>query len=314
MSSPLNCLLQFPNEILLTIFSHLDTSSLYVAGQVCRKWSDIVQIIHDKSWRSLTNAVMLKAELIGPKYKNIGWVEQEHSWNTCKCIDIAWELVPYDDLDRMEKDMEIVDDLKDYTPKDGTSIEIYNELEQPEAASRLAAAGILTDVDDLLFCEIKYDLSSVKNLSHLVRIVKNEVYLSDVNCKDYTTLFSHIYCKSLYFFMHKEILTDTDKNSLTEVLNQRVEQFSFRLGCCINFPYILNYEGSGKCREIEFEYDEDDDEEEFEADLSNCQLWASSKGWTAEVINETDLGDTCIIKLTRNWFIFLYVNLLIGFS
>merc|ERR1712098_241453 len=88
--------------------------------------------------------------------------------------------------------------------------------------------------------------------------------------KDYPSLFSHISCKSLYFIMHKEILTDTDINSLTEVLNHRVEQFSFRLGCCINFPYIMNYDGSGKCREIEFEYDEDDDVEEFETDLFKC--------------------------------------------
>jgi len=296
-TSHFNFLLQFPNEILLTIFSHLDTSSLYVAGQVCKRWSDIVKIIHDKSWRSLTNAVLLKAEIIGPKYKNRGWVEKEHSWDTCKCINIAKELVPYDDLDQMENDLEIVEDLK-YQSQDGEiSIEISNQLGQLVAVSRLAAAGILTNIDDLDFYESKYDFSSVQNLGHLLRIVKNSVYVWNVICKDFTTLFSHISCKSLYFFMQKDILTYMDIDKLNEVLKHRVEQFSFRLGCSIKFPYIMNYDGTGKCREIEFEYDED--EEEFEADLSKCQEWANSKGWTVEVIIETELGDTKMIILTR---------------
>jgi len=302
MSNPSNYLLKFPNEILLTIFSHLDTSSLYVTGQVCKRWCDIVKIIHDKSWRSLTNAVMLKADIIGPNYKNRGWVEQEHSWDTCRCIEITRELVPYDDLDQMENDMEIVEYLMypSQAYHGETSIEIKNDLEHPEAASRLAAAGILTNIDDLDFCEFKHNLSSVENLGHLVRIVENEVFFADAICKDFSTLFSDISCKSLYFLMHKEILQDSDINRLGEVLKHRVEKFSFRLGCSINFPYIKNYDGTGKCREIVFEYDEDDDVGEFESDLSECQSWARSKGWTVEVIDETYLGDTRILKLTRN--------------
>ena len=52
MTEEMSCqsnLIQFPNEILLMIFNHLDTGNLTVAGQVCKRWSDIVQIFHDKA-------------------------------------------------------------------------------------------------------------------------------------------------------------------------------------------------------------------------------------------------------------------------
>ena len=62
-----------------------------------------------QSWRSLTKAVMLKAEIIGPKYKIRGWVEQEHSWKTCNCINIGRELVLYEDIELLVHDMEIIE-------------------------------------------------------------------------------------------------------------------------------------------------------------------------------------------------------------
>ena len=41
--------MEFPNEILLVIFNHLDTGNLNVAGQVCKRWAEIVQVFHDKA-------------------------------------------------------------------------------------------------------------------------------------------------------------------------------------------------------------------------------------------------------------------------
>ena len=41
--------MEFPDEILLMIFNHLDTGNLKVAGQVCKRWADIVQIFHDEA-------------------------------------------------------------------------------------------------------------------------------------------------------------------------------------------------------------------------------------------------------------------------
>ena len=49
MSCPSNHLMQFPNETLLMIFNHLDGSSLYEVGRVCKRWSDVVQILHDEA-------------------------------------------------------------------------------------------------------------------------------------------------------------------------------------------------------------------------------------------------------------------------
>ena len=60
----------------------------------------------------MTKTVMLKADIIGPKYKSIGWVEQEHSWKTCNCINIASEFIPYADIERLDHDMGIVESIK----------------------------------------------------------------------------------------------------------------------------------------------------------------------------------------------------------
>ena len=108
-----------PNEILMQIFNNLDSRSLNIAGQVCKRWRSVVEMVHDKAWRSLNKAVHLKPEFIGPKYKKIGWVENEHSLNICKCINIARDLVLYDNIELMDADLKqeektgkIIDDDK----------------------------------------------------------------------------------------------------------------------------------------------------------------------------------------------------------
>ena len=50
---------KLPNEVLVQIFSHLEISTLNKAGEVCKRWSEVVQVIHDKAWRKLTTAVKL---------------------------------------------------------------------------------------------------------------------------------------------------------------------------------------------------------------------------------------------------------------
>jgi len=287
-------LMLFPNETILKIFRHLDARSLNEAGLVCKRWSDLVQILHDESWRSLTKAVLLKAEIIGPKYKSIGWVEQEHSWKTCNCTNIASEFIPYDDIERLDHDMGIVESIKQtYNGRDSM---YFSSAYEAEAASSLAASRIFTSIDELkihsLMDGLDGDFSSVKNLSHLLRIVKHGVYLINLTIKDLPTFFSHICCKELEFIEHKDTLTVKDINSLTEVLNDGVEKFKFMYGQNIRFPLIENYDGRGKCHEIQFEYY---DYEEFESDLSKIQEWALSKGWIVEVNYVS-----CIINLRRN--------------
>ena len=160
-------------------------------------------------------------------------------------------------------------------------------LKEVEAASRQAAAGIITSIDNLTFHEFYEDLSSAENISHLVRIVKNMIYLKDVHCEDFSIVSKNMFCKKLKISMNMETQTmfmDEDINSLTEVLIDRVEQFHFGFISNIRFPYIENYDGRGKCHEIHFEY-YDEDDEEFESDLQKVHEWASSKGWTVEVSN-----------------------------
>ena len=80
--------------------------------------------------------------------------------------------------------------------------------------------------------------------------MKNGVYLTYLTIKEFSAYFSHICCKELDFLFHEEIHTDKDIDSLTKVLNDRVEKFRLGFGYHINFPYIENYDGRGKCHEI----------------------------------------------------------------
>ena len=165
---------------------------------------------------------MLKAEIIRPKYESRGWVEQEHRWNTCNCIDIARELLHYEDIELLVTDMELIERVKNKS-LDGhmESMEVHN-FNVALAASRLAAASIITSIEELYIDHMNEDFSSVRNLSHLVRIVKNGVYLTYLTIKEFSAYFSHICCKELDFLFHEEIHTDKDIDSLTKVLNDRV--------------------------------------------------------------------------------------------
>jgi len=154
MSVPIfNNYSKIPNEILLQIFSHMDTRSLMMAGKVCKKWSDIVQIIqHDKAWKSLTKAVLVNAEIIGPVYKKRGWVEHKHSWNICKCINISRDLIPYDDRELLDKDMKHLKsiDMRADGDRGVGKIELLENKKREKSAdafARLAAAGILQYID-----------------------------------------------------------------------------------------------------------------------------------------------------------------------
>merc|ERR1712189_132638 len=141
--------------------------------------------VHDKAWRSLNKAVHLKPEFIGPKYKKIGWVENEHTWSICKCINIARDLVFYDN--------EYIIDHK---------VEAYAyHVEEAEAFIRLAAAGILTSLEHLTLAD--FDWTVVKNLSLLFKIVNSyidiDIILEDNISGDLSkSAFNHINCWSLH--------------------------------------------------------------------------------------------------------------------
>ena len=199
--------------------------------------------------------------------------------------------------------MELIERVKNKS-LDGhmESMEVHN-FNVALAASRLAAASIITSIEELYIDHMNEDFSSVRNLSHLIRIVKNGVYLTYLTIKEFSAYFSHICCKELDFLFHEEIHTDKDIDSLTKVLNDRVEKFRLGFGHHINFPYIENYDGRGKCHEINFEYGNDIEDEVFESDLPKIQEWAGFRGWTIEVINDTphtDLMESQIINIRRN--------------
>ena len=167
---------------------------------------------------------------------------------------------------------------------------VISTLEEAKAATRFAAAGILTTIDYLnldIYLRENDDFASVENMCLLVKITKNELFLQSNVSKHFINVFSHIHCTYLEVLFYEEILTDMEIKSLTEVLNDGVEQIAFRLVCCIHFPYIENYDGRGKCSMIDFQYEVEHDEE-YESDVQKMQEWANSKGWTVEVFNQPD--------------------------
>ena len=87
--------------------------------------------------------------------------------------------------------------------------------------------------------------------------MKDGLYLINVTINDIPTFFSHIRCTKLDISMlwDMDYFSDKDIESLTEVLHNKVEQFTFESDCC-KFPYIENYNGEGKCREIHFGYND----------------------------------------------------------
>jgi len=298
-----------------------------MAGQVSKRWRSVVEMVHDKAWRSLNKAVHLKHDFIGPKYMKIGWVENEHSLNICKCINIARDLVFYDNIELMEADWKQVekfsisddddddiddndddednynDDDEDNDNDDNDNYDdnediIENEayhVEEAEALIRLVAAGILTYLDDLTLAN--FDWTVVKNLSILFKIVNGYIYLilEDNISGDWPkSAFNHINCWYLGIKITNScntgsrIFTDADIESLNGVLN-RVKEFQFEIGNGYGsfFPIIEKYDGKGKCHKIEWKYNNMPDEE-FGLEFEKVKEWASSRGWIVEEYNDEE--------------------------
>ena len=133
---------KFPNEILVEIFNNLDIESLDEVSRVCRKWNAIVQWIHDKAWKSITKAIALERSILGPKYEDRGWHEEEHSMSDCLCFEIAKDVVFYDDVELLQRDIELIEMNTREKLHEFMDIEEPN-LEEVQAASRLSAAGII---------------------------------------------------------------------------------------------------------------------------------------------------------------------------
>merc|ERR1719300_325233 len=123
-----------------------------MAGSVCKRWRSIVQMVHDKAWKSVTKANQFKPKYIGPKFKKIGWVENEHTWNICECINIARDFVFYDDIEALEADLKELEKFTE-TKQPGTKQLItchIQKLDEAETFNRLFAAGILIFLDNMV--------------------------------------------------------------------------------------------------------------------------------------------------------------------
>jgi len=282
MSNPLfKTQMGVPNEVLMQIFDHLDSRSLIKAGSVCKRWRSIVQMVHEKAWKSVTKAVKLKPKLIGPKYKKIGWVKKQHTWNMCKCINIARDLVFYEDIELLEADKHREELWIFHKP--------IHDKEEAEAFIRLVAAGIIDEIEHLELLESEtFDLSTVKNLGLLLKIVTGLILLKFVS--KISKNFNHINCVTLYIWNTSfcEIYTDADIENLNEVLNDKVYMFvRVETG---NFPFIKKYDGKGKCYQIELKYGIIDGDYEvkqkarkqFDLESKKIKKWASSRGWKVE--------------------------------
>jgi len=286
-----------------------------MAGQVSKRWRSVV---HHKAWRSLNKAVHLKPEFMGPKYKTIGWVENEHSWSVCKCINMARDLVFYDNIELMDADLkqvekfstsedypgETLDDSENDDDNDDDNEYIIdyveaNHVEEAEAFIRLAAAGIMTSLEVLTLAD--FDWTVVKNLSLLFKIVNSYIHI-DIILEDNISgdlsksAFNHINCWSLHVKVMNprntglRIFTDADIESLNEVLN-RVENFDFGIhdGYGSFFPIIEKYDGKGKCHMIKLRYNRMPNEE-FGLEFEKVKEWATSRGWNVSEYEYADEG------------------------
>jgi len=279
--------MDFPNEILLNIFGNLNPSNLDVVVHVCQKWRNIVQMIHNSAWKSVSRAVQLKRDIIGPLYKSRGWIEAQHAMDQCNCIKISMDLVTYDDLQLLNRDLEL---LKLHGDK---FYEIdyleFPELTDLQAFSRLSAAGVLTTIRNVLISDIQ--LPSIKHIGHFLCNVKESLEVSEgePEQKDLANLFKWINCNQFTLSWHWDSLTNADIKSLTEVLNSRVDKFSYKFGGEPFLPYIEQYDGRGKCKEIELVYsvpdDEDDEDVDCLYDRDKLIDWSQVRGWTFSVDN-----------------------------
>jgi len=279
-----------PREILMKIFSNLDPSSLLMAGQVCHKWSEVVQMIHDDAWKSVTGAVMLDKETIGPKYKARGWIEEDHSWNECKCLEMLKNLVFYGDIEKLDDDLKVLyttnHKFEGYEYEEVAHlvrhgiIDLILTLEQIgeiEAIGRLAAAGIITDIKGLSLMNI--NLLDVKNVDHLLGVSKRYIGLVDIS-SDWSPVFDQINCKLLVIdcFEERGPFDDAELESLNKLLNERVEMFTFYCGFKnehLQSILLQHYDGHGKCHRIELS-------SQGGLDVDGVQDWANINGWSVK--------------------------------
>jgi len=271
------------------IFSHLDQSNLVVAAKVCQKFSDIVKMIHDTKWKSVTRAVLLKRDVIGPIYGSRGWIEAEHGMDHCNCIKVAIELVPYDDLKLLNSDLKLLKSNSKSKLSGDKSYELNvlecAEIKEIQAFSRLSAAGVLTHIREVEILDI--DFSSIKYIGHFVSIVENRLELgAGLLEPDLSKILRFVNCKELVISWRSDPLTKAEMKSLHKVLNSKVEKFTY--SCCyVPFlPFIEKYDGRGKCTEIELAYtdhhEDYDSDEDIDSlwDRDRIKDWAESRGWT----------------------------------
>ena len=152
-----------------------------------------------------------------------------------------------------------------------------------------SAAGVLTTIRNILICDIQ--LSSIKHIGHFLSNVKESLEVSEgePEQKDLANLFKWINCNQFTLSWHWDSLTNADIKSLTEVLNSRVDKFSYKFGGEPFLPYIEQYDGRGKCKEIELVYsvpdDEDDEDVDCLYDRDKLIDWSQVRGWTFSVDN-----------------------------
>jgi len=320
--------MDLPKEILIEIFSNLDVSNLDVVAKVCGKWSVITQMIHDKAWKSVSRAVQLKSDIIGPLFEKRGWIEAEHGMDQCKCIKMSIDLLIYDDLQILNSDLELFklyeaessfyEFLRSLRQEGDRFYEIdeieYPELTEIQAFSRLSAAGVLNNIRNAIIGDDKL-LSEVLSIKHVGQFLSNiKESLEILEGLDYpqeydlTNLFRWINCKEFTLAWHENAFSNAEIESLTEVLNRRVEKFSYKFGCEPFLPYIEQYDGRGKCHEIELVYavvpkyfDNNDEDFTYLWDRRKLMDWAETRGWTFTVDTVCEWpDDSNRINLKRN--------------
>jgi len=256
-------------------------------------------MVHEKAWKSVTKAVQLDPKFIGPKYEKIGWVKKKHTWNICKCINLARDLVFYDDIELLDADLKLI--YGDRRRKNWREVlrnnYLIQHIEEAEAFIRLIAAGIIFKLKNLTFVDTYgLDLSTVQNLSLLVQSVKDNIDLNFAlkrTSRDFpkSKIFNHVNCKSISITTHRSRntgnYTDADIESLTEALNDRVVRFS-RNGPGSFLPFIEKYDGKGKCHEIMVsvsDYREESKKvrKQFCLEVEKIKEWATSRGWEINV-------------------------------
>ena len=80
-----------PEELLFILFSYLDKKSKLVATEVCRDWK---LKIHDMSWKSILRLAG-NDNAIKKDFSMFGWMEDEHEFGECKCIQLHLDHYPF---------------------------------------------------------------------------------------------------------------------------------------------------------------------------------------------------------------------------